>query len=736
MSLSFSPILPWAALGVVAVAVVGLTLWAYLRHMKGGAGRWRWVALVLRMAAVLLLLLGATRPAAVLMKKVKQTASVVFLIDASESMGISDAVGGKSRWEVARKAMTAAMADLKKRAPGLDLKGYEFDSGLRDAKAGETTPPNGKSTALGTALDEALKRQNGVRMAAVVVIADGASNTGPSPLAVAGRFKNLQVPVSTVALGTAGAGNASRDLAMRTIDAGPTVFVKNELEVKGTVGVRGYPGQEVEVELYVEPGAKPIDTRKIRVPEGKELVSIAGLKYTPKTPGEKKVTLRVKPKEGELVPGNNEISTFVTVLSGGINVLYVQGPNFSWEPRYLTPALDAADFIQTDYKVLREPAQDERGDLDDVDLAPGRYDVYILGDVPAECLTKAQRRLLATAVQRGAGLMMLGGRSSFGEGGWAGTPVADVLPVEVRPGEGQIEPEGGLKLIPNAQGLDSFLLQLGPTRRESLRLWDALPPISGANRLGRPKLGAVLLALSPSGEPLMVDSEVGNKGRSLAFAGETWVWARAFEEEVRQAHRKFWRQAILWLAHKEHEGKGQVKLQLERRRVASGQKVEIIASARSTKGEPIPDAKLEAKVEFLGPGGKSLPAPLYNQGADARGAFYETAKPGDYRVTITGSRAGQDLGRDAARFSVYEDDRELSNPAADPALLKQIAAVTGGQALVPEQLGKYLRTLDDEKFTSFERQQEYRLWDNWPFLLLFTALLSAEWWLRKRKGWV
>ena len=38
---------------------------------------------------------------------------------------------------------------------------------------------------------------------------------------------------------------------------------------------------------------------------------------------------------------------------------------------------------------------------------------------------------------------MLGGRSSFGAGGWASTELARILPVEIRPGDGQIEPEGG-----------------------------------------------------------------------------------------------------------------------------------------------------------------------------------------------------------------------------------------------------------------------------------------------------
>ena len=49
------------------------------------------------------------------------------------------------------------------------------------------------------------------------------------------------------------------------------------------------------------------------------------LHYTPQKPGEYKVTVRVEPREGELVTTNNEVSTFVTVRPGGINVLYLVG---------------------------------------------------------------------------------------------------------------------------------------------------------------------------------------------------------------------------------------------------------------------------------------------------------------------------------------------------------------------------------------------------------------------------
>ena len=52
MSLSFSPIAPWPVMAIIALAVLGPTLWAYRLKMRGTGGRWRWLALGLRVAAV------------------------------------------------------------------------------------------------------------------------------------------------------------------------------------------------------------------------------------------------------------------------------------------------------------------------------------------------------------------------------------------------------------------------------------------------------------------------------------------------------------------------------------------------------------------------------------------------------------------------------------------------------------------------------------------------------------
>ena len=743
MSITLKPIGgSYILVALASIAVLALTIWAYRSQLRNSSGAWRWFAFALRIAAVVLCLVAALRPSLMIDEKKKQQSAVLFLIDSSGSMIIGDEVGGQQRWAVAKKALDAGRKSIEGKSKDLDVKVFRFDTDLHDYKTDDAKDPNGRETDLGSMLLKAVKDSQGVRVASIVLLSDGASNGGISPLVAAQQLRAQTIPVVTVGVGTADAGKASKDIAAKDLIAGPVVFVKNQPEIRGTVSVRGYANQSIEVELYVDRETKPVVTKTFKVPEGAEVLPITGLKYIPDTPGEKRLTLKVKLKPGEQVPTNNEVSTYLDVLKGGLKVLYVQGPDFSWEPRYLTRSLDAAREIHADLKVVREPARGERGLMDDPDFAPGQYDVYILGGLPADHLTRSQNGLLAKAVENGAGLIMLGGRSSFGPGGWAGTALARVLPVNISPNDGQVESEEGLKVVPDTMGLENYVLKLGPNTAESARIWDALPPITGTNLFGQPKPAAFVLARAKAGRdlPLMIGMDNVGKGRVLAFGGETWPWARSFEDQGRIAHAKFWRQAILWLARKENQGESQVKLKLDARRVALGQKLDITAMARDAKNEPIRDADpFETTVTRLdavgNPAGKPEVVTLYPQGDDAKGPYFASGAVGEYEVAVKGTKGGKEIGSDKARFMVYQDDRELENPAADLALLKEISKITGGAALRSEELGKHLKALAPEA-SDYVFQSEHRLWDNWPFFLIFATLLSAEWALRKAKGWV
>src|SRR6185437_2909296 len=99
---------------------------------------------------------------------------------------------------------------------------------LREETADDKAEPEGRSTQMGSAMLEAVKRQVGRQVAGLVLLSDGANNGGLNPLVEARRLRGQQVPIIAVGFGSENAGPASRDISVRDLIAGPTGFVKHE----------------------------------------------------------------------------------------------------------------------------------------------------------------------------------------------------------------------------------------------------------------------------------------------------------------------------------------------------------------------------------------------------------------------------------------------------------------------------------------------------------------------------
>jgi hypothetical protein len=266
-----------------------------------------------------------------------------------------------------------------------------------------------------------------------------------------------------------------------------------------------------------------------------------------------------------------------------------------------------------------------------------------------------------------------------------------------------------------------------------------LPPLDGANRIGRNELkpNAQVLAEAddPQRHPLLVAGQSGD-GRVLAFAGDsTWRWQMAGFGET---HRRFWRQCVLWLAKKDEQTEGRVWLRLANRRVMRGMRVDFAVGAEDAQGALIQSAQFEVTVHT--PDGRAEQVRPIKSGAEWAAVFRETAKPGDYRISVTAKDGDSMLGTAEARFLVPDQDLELDRPAAEPSLMAQLAEMTkpaGGAALAAEELPDLLKRLA-EKPPELKEEVIAKMtyWDTWPFFLLFVGLLGVEWFLRKRWGLV
>lgn len=677
-------------------------------------------------------------------------------------------------------------ADPDKQPTDADAPPTDEENPVETEVAKSSAESFASQTAIGHALDAVLKQVDRSRLVAVLMLSDGAerlqdkslprarevsqrlsprSVRPPSPPGDAAsddtdsspaNSSMPQVRVSAIAFGSTQV-EGSVDLAIEEIDVFPELFAKTTVRVGGRLLARGVAGRDVVVKLWMEDrtGLAPGETGPLKEisatsttqpnqrfrPNSNNEVITFDLSFMPLTPGEFKLVLRAEPIEGELKPNNNELATIVSVKKGGVKFAYLDKPSY-WEQKYLRAAAKSRK-IAIDFVPVR-PAP--FGDTTAIDpqlftTRPDAYDAFIIGDVPRSVIGEANLQQLAARVREGAGLLMLGGFNTLGAGGYRNSPIESLLPVDLRADTEAGHFQEDLLLLPTDDGIDHYVMKL--SAGDDLETWRKLPPLQGANRLRAKNQAVVVLAASDTnynpanngpGVPLLFTHDVG-PARVMTFAGDTtWQWWFAGFEET---HQQFWQQMLLYLAHKERDNEQLVWAIAEPRTEFLQQPVTLEYGARDGDGQPVVDASFTAEVRR--PDGTTQPLAGRRVG-DKQVAEYDGADlPGDYWVRVTATKDGKSLGPEAwTRFIAREPrDLELDNPAADPDLLKEVAANTGGRFLRPEELEDYLRDLlKSKELASAEEYRRVRLWDNWWFLLLFVGLMTTEWALRKKQGLV
>jgi uncharacterized membrane protein len=368
------------------------------------------------------------------------------------------------------------------------------------------------------------------------------------------------------------------------------------------------------------------------------------------------------------------------------------------------------------------------------------YDAIIIANVESDFFTRAQLQMVADFVsERGGGLLVLGGRS-FAQRGLIGTPLEEVLPLELNDRRGGLarasfNSERAARpqtVTLTADGENHPIMRIGASAAENARLWAAMPALAASAALGGPRPAAEVLAVTSTPGagvvPLVAVQRYG-RGRSMVFTGEgSWRWKMMLASTDR-SYEFFWRQSARWLA-----GPSPDPVAVSAPESSEpGDTLTIGVDVRDAAFLPMTDAAVTATLSV--PGGESRPLVLRRDGAMA-GRFSAPLRPdraGLYRVHAEARRAAAMVGTVDRWFYVGGSDRELTDPRLNEGVLRRLARSSGGRYARSDEAGQVASWLESAG-PALGQPERRDLWhEPWAFILLL-ALLSAEWMLRRRWG--
>jgi len=767
MDVLVDPVWSWPIAGALTVALLAVVLLTYPKRVAHLPVRSRRTLIALRVLSALVLSFAMFRPAVQLTEKDERGARLVFLLDASRSMTTPDGLKGATRRESLVKLLQDHETQLKKIGEQVDLQFLDFADDTVPASTIPRTDGTGKYTAIGKALADVFKQDSARRLVGVVLMSDGAQRAvgdlNIDPRAEARRIAEQRgAPIYPVPYGSSDLSGVGVDLALEDVVVDPFPFERKTVPVRGFLRVSSAAGRNVTLRLSLEdrstrqvgetgqlkPLQSTIDSRPVKeltIPQGVTRIPF-DLSFVAQSAGDFKLRCEVLPlidEPKEVKVANNQFETLITVRKGGLKVKYfdVLRP----EQTFISRLNDNAK-VQLEREIIPTGSMQRPDNVTEDQFAVGRYDVYIIGDVPASVFGPAGSSLLDKLAglvnTSGAGLLMIGGAHNFGAGGYSQTAIVDLIPVAMSPadilGPGQSAPDQHLpppvRMQPTREGLQHFVMQLGGPGIDNAAIWDRLPALQGANRLdAKDAFVDVLATVAGSDRGLLFAKDTG-RGRIMAFAGDsTYLWHLKGE---RAAHQRFWEQMLLWLAHQENQSDQPVWVAVDPRNISPGAKAPLRFGAQDAQKQAIPDATFA--VEVLTPKGEKRPVTAQRSGKEWFADYGGTTEPGDYWVTVTATKDGKMFGTPAStRFIVDARDPELDNPAADLDLMNELASSTGAAVIPPEAFGEFLdRLLSEGLAAELLKHTTITLWDGWPLLLVFTLLMSTEWYLRKRRGLV
>lgn len=729
----------WAQLGLMLLA--GLALAATFLGLGRISRSKRVTLLLLRGLLALWVVALVLQPAIELRAVSRVRTRVALMVDASRSMGLATPEG--SRAELVARHIADNRGALEALAEQAVVEPLTFGERTHPVESlPSPLPTDEPRTDLVRALNEVSWQSAGRELGAIVLYSDGADTEGATLEAVRRKASKLGVPVYAVGFSSE---DSAPDLAIRKVLADDFAFVYNTVSVQVFVEAQGLGLSEVMVTLKRD--GTVMQSKPAALVDGRGKVTF---EFKPQRIGKQVFDISVPVQAGEVVDGNNSKSIVLKVIRDRIRVLQVAGRP-SWDVRYLrellkrNPNVDLISFF-----ILRSTTDHQKAPADELALIPFPVNELFTSELPSFDVVIYQnfsfrpyrmarylRNVRDYVLEDGKSFLMIGGNFAFEDGWYAGTEIADVLPVRLG-GALPFDPgEFRPRLTP--QGRQHPITRISDPGEPPQAVYRRLPPLAGFNSsVGlAPDSQALLTHPSLPGNPPVVSiREFERGGRTMAVATDSlWFWRfpAVADGGAGREFDRFWNNSLRWLIRDPELAR--VRLDTERSVVLKGEPVGAEVRVLGPDYQGLEGARVEAVLRRV-----DRPSPDTDRvseletGPDGKAVLvYEGVPPGTYSIRVRADANGERIGTAREPVIVEAADVELAAPFPRPAVLEALASSSGGAYV---DIGDPLPEieLEDTRRVEVDRTRRVPIWDTpAPFVVLL-LLAGLEWWLRRRAG--
>ncbi|GAB4288876.1 MAG: hypothetical protein Kow0090_01260 [Myxococcota bacterium] len=743
-------------LALLIAAVFIALLLSYLALRGLSAFRKKAMLFALRLLALVFIALAVIEPAITLEERAPLKGKIALLIDNSKSLTALSSEA-ETRFDKVKKWLSTQEGELVKLSRRFDIEAGVFSEDVANMPLAGLYSELGKLTATGErseiigAIKEAVGEDIEGRLSGIILLTDGIDTQfgakGMPEEAVLEKLSEKGIPVFAV---DTASGGELRDIAVSSVRADDFVYIRNTTEVDVEVVSYNYSGNAT-VNLYSE--QRIISSEVVNLSPGGS--AQAKLKFIPQRVGNFAYTVKVEPLAGELSTENNALSFIQKVIRDKIRLLHITG-NASWDVRFLRSYLRSRpDIDLVSFYILRTIEDTIFIPNDQLSLIPFptdelfqeqlyTFDILIFHnfDYAPYNIGTYLDNIKRFVEKDGGGFIIIGGDRGLCKGGYRGTPIEDILPVEFGV-ECEVLDEPFTPKTSRGAEEHPLSLWLKPTysRRSSDGATLAnLPGFSGADKsLVKKRDGQVLLehpfekSLNGDPLPIIVAGEYG-EGRSLVINTDNF-WRLYFGDTAKEGqprlYNSFFDKALRYIT-KDPETQN-IRLSLSSESATKNKESKVrINSLIDGSGEMESKRRLNLELRKL-TGDKVETAERLSVDLERDGSGEILLPPleeGVYRLKVLDKEGSEIL------FKATTESVETRELIPRPEFLKALAKASGGEYLTVEKAEVSAFKFPARRLSRLLAEEHHPLWNNWLSLALLGFFAGAEWFLRRRAGFL